>query len=206
MPPSPAQGGGRARPAHGRARQRRLAGPHPRLVPASVAASWPRGSPGASPASLVGARFPRLAGPRPPPPAWPRLLAARCGGGGGWPARRPAHGRARPRRRLAAACRPAAARASRGSPARVRPHQRGCASWPRAAAAAAGRLAGPHTGAPAPAGAWPRLAGPQPRALPAARRPASAPTSVAARCGNGGWPARARPHRRLARLAAPACA
>ena len=151
MPPSPAHGGGRARPAHGRARQRRLAGPHPRLVPASVAASWPRGSPGASPASLAGARFPRLAGPRPPPPAWPRLQAARCGGGG-WPARRPAHGRARPRRRLAAACRPAAARASRGSPPPSPP------VWPCLLAARCGGGGWPaRRPALAPTGAWPWL-------------------------------------------------
>jgi len=44
--------------------------------------------------------------------------------------------------------RPLRARASRGSPARVRPHQRGRATWPRAAATAAGRPA------PAPTGAW----------------------------------------------------
>ena len=83
-----------------------------------------------------------------------RLLAARDGGG--WPARRPAPGRARPCRRLAAACRPATARASRGSPARssARPHQRGRASWPRVAAAAAG----PHPPPPAPGAARrPRL-------------------------------------------------
>jgi len=87
-----------------------------------------------------------------------RLLAARDGGG--WPARRPAPGRARPCRRLAAACRPATARASRGSPARssARPHQRGRASWPRAEAAAAGWLAGLRPPPPAPGAARrPRL-------------------------------------------------
>ena len=98
----------------------------------------------------------------------------------------------------------AAAAACWAAPA-PRLRQRRCGSWPRATAAA-GRLAGPHPGAPAPAGAWPRLAGPQPRALPAARRPAAAPapTSVATPPGRtqrrrrlAGSPARARPHRRL---------
>ena len=100
-----------------------------------------------------------------------RLLAARDGGG--WPARRPAPGRARPCRRLAAACRPATARASRGSPARssARPHQRGRASWPRAEAAAAGWLAGPRPPPPAPGrGCRPDAAG-FPPAPGAARRP-----------------------------------
>ena len=175
MPPSPAHGGGRARPAHGRARQRRLAGPHPRLVPASITASWPRGSPGASPASLAGARFPRLAGPRPPPPAWPRLQAARCGGGG-WPARRPAHRRARPRRRLAAACRPATARFPLLAAPQQRPH-------PTNVAAPPGRAQRRR-----------RLAGSPARARPHRR------LAVAA----GLMPRASR--RRLARLAAPACA
>ena len=92
-------------------------------------------------AALTGPR--RRAGP---PCAWPRAAGAAC-----WASPAP-----RPRQHhslLAAwlAGRVASVpcgRASRGSPARVRPHQRGRATWPRAAATAAGRPA------PAPTGAW----------------------------------------------------
>jgi len=96
--------------------------------------------------------------------------------GGGWPARRPAPGRARPCWRLAAACRPATAR-------------------------------------------FPLLAGPQQRPHPT--NVAAPPSRAQRRRRLAGSPARARPHRRLAvaagpmprasrrrlaRLAAPACA
>jgi len=122
------------------------------------------------------------------PCTWPRAAAAACWAApaprlrqrrcGSWPRATAAAGRLagpHPGAPAPAGAWPRLAgpqpRASRGSPARVRPHQRGRASWPRAEAAAAGWLAGPRPPPPAPGrGCRPDAAG-FPPAPGAARRP-----------------------------------